>query len=154
MALAGASPWWTNGGPVDWSPVLLLVPSGHSPEMAMQKKVFWLFLQRLWVKNHEFFAIVTGWCIGFIKMRGITGQASFYHSVVMSYQNTVCNVPLFPVFLFGASPYEWQLILLDISEVTKQSPKLPLLLFCWWTDRGNLSRFHASLTVLGWLCQC
>ena len=35
MALAGTSPWWTNGGPVDWSPVLLLVP-----EMALQNKAY------------------------------------------------------------------------------------------------------------------
>ena len=38
----------------DWSPVLLLVQSGHSPEMALQKNVFWLILQRLWVKKHDF----------------------------------------------------------------------------------------------------
>ena len=43
--------WW---GPVDWSPVPLLVQSGHRPEMVLQIKVFWLISQRLRVKKFLF----------------------------------------------------------------------------------------------------
>ena len=35
-------------------------------------------------KKPWFFAIVIRWCIGFIKMRGVAGQTSFFHSVLMS----------------------------------------------------------------------
>ena len=42
------------------SAYIVLVQSWHIPEMALQKIVFWLVLKRLWVKNHNFFAIVTG----------------------------------------------------------------------------------------------
>ena len=43
--------WW---GPVRWSPVLLLIQSWHIPDMEMQKTVYWLALQPLWVKNMIF----------------------------------------------------------------------------------------------------
>ena len=54
-ALAAASPWWPTWGPVDWSPVLTLVQSGTSQRWRCRKRVFWLCLQRLWVKKHNFF---------------------------------------------------------------------------------------------------
>ena len=33
--------------------------------------------KKLWI-----FAIVIGWCIGFIKMRGVAGHTIFFHSVI------------------------------------------------------------------------
>ena len=58
--------------------------------MALQKKAVWLILHRLWVKKHDFVAIVTGWCKWFIKRRGVAGQKSFFQSVLRAQQNTAC----------------------------------------------------------------
>ena len=74
MALAAASPRWSDGDQLTGPQCL----HWYIPEMALQKKVFWLVLQPLWLKKHDFFAIVTGGCIGFIKRRGVAGKPNCF----------------------------------------------------------------------------
>ena len=59
VTLAGPSPWWPNGGPVDWSPVLTLVQSGTSQRWRCRKKVFLALPSTSMGKKPWFFAIIT-----------------------------------------------------------------------------------------------
>ena len=63
----------TGWGPVTCPQCFHWSQVGTSQRWRCRKKVFWLALQGLWVKKSWFFAIVTGRCIGFIKMIGGSG---------------------------------------------------------------------------------
>ena len=87
MALAASSPWWTNGdqftGPqcFYWSKL--------ATAQRWRCRIF-ILADR---KKTGFFAIVTGWCIGFIKRRGLAGQHFFlFRAYLGALQNTLCSV--------------------------------------------------------------
>ena len=88
LLLRGPMLLWQQLVPGDLMGTSWLVPSSyigpkwHIPEMALQKKSFLALPSTPLGKKPWFFAIVTGWCIGFIKRRGVAGQTSFFHGLI------------------------------------------------------------------------
>ena len=54
VALAATSPWWPDGDQLTGSQFLHWSKVAHPRDDAAEKEFFWLALQRLWVKKHDF----------------------------------------------------------------------------------------------------